>query len=62
MDNRFSPEEWSKLSVDGRLGLCVSMAKELREIAEPALAAGDNYLRIADQWDALASDMAKAAR
>ncbi len=62
MDNRFSPEEWSKLSVNGRLDLCVSMAKELRETAGPALATGDDYLRLADQWDTLASEMAKAAR
>ena len=62
MDNRFSPEEWAKLSADGRLHLCVSMARELREIAEPALVAGADYLRIADKWDALASEMAQAAR
>ena len=59
MENRFSPEDWSRLSVERRLGLCASMARELREMAAPA--AGDDYRRLADQWDALASEMAMAA-
>lgn len=55
----FDPEQWAKLPIEDRVRACRSMASNARRFAETAYPeCKKNYLRLADQWDALASEVA----
>ena len=61
MDKPFSAEEWAKLSTDERIRLCLRMARNVRKLADAAdPATRDSYIDLADRWELLASEVAKA--
>jgi hypothetical protein len=61
MDDQFSRENWTKLSVDQRVRHCRELAQTLRLTAEASHVDREGYLVLAEKWDALASEMATAA-
>ena len=63
MEFRFNAHDCVKLPVDDRIRRCLLLGREARKLAEtvsPELAA--HFLKLADNWDALASEISAAAR
>ena len=62
MDRRFAADEWQQLTVSERIRRCTILSVEARKLAETASAPmRDHYLKLAEQWLALASDMTREA-
>ena len=58
-DQPFETDEWEKLSTDDRIRACHSMARKARRFADSADPECKRaYVHLAEQWDALASELA----
>ena len=62
MEYRFRAEEWKNLSAENRAKRCRLLAEEARVLASGAPQhLAPSYLRIADDWTALAIEIEQAA-
>jgi hypothetical protein len=62
MEYRFRAEEWQSLSAENRAKRCRLLAEEARVLASGAPQhLAPSYLRIADDWTALAIEIEQAA-
>jgi hypothetical protein len=62
MDRRFAANEWEALTLAERIARCALLAEEALKLAENASPAmREGYLKLAEQWLDLASEMRREA-
>lgn len=63
MEHHFESKEWAELSPTDRAKRCRFMAREAAILADGApVILAESYLKIAEQWLALADEIEKHAR